>query len=852
MEQEVKKPALSFGPSIGAMPTGIGKDGSVGNFLTQSMLQGARDVVQAEIAPPSAMQNLSFAQQEAVARGYLRHFVSRLDKTNPETVGLLETINGAIRSQDLRTINKYSPELAGVLSIYANNPGGFEDYNKFSNDILQGQIAVTKAESERAKAQADAATAQTVRLYGADTEAVANSVFRNVFSGPSNGRGTVVRNTMQQIDALRSDALMIQDETARNAQTERANQMEASLVKGLVGTITRGLTPEEVDQVRSAFGDRDPSRLSEEQRFAYYYLENIPTSTTFETVDGLLGQYREGPAKGNEDRVEEAAYNTIQETIVPTISYISTARSADEVKTYRAEVTAALSSVVGASDGDFKDVTRTLNEQSTRAMFNIALSGASSLGAVQDITTYARTGVAPEGMSQQTKELVDNAREYAAQTGLTGFFSSSLNEAALQRENDLKERDRRNREATQAYLVQTGQGVPTQADSRSAATSVVLSLYNAESVRAGKPPAQTLPADFWTNASYVNDPTLSQVFNRVYTTPNMMPEDLLTGLQALASGGVRGPAADALLSHYSKMRLVTTPGGAYANPSMNALTLEERGRLNFYLNAPRLLGPDADLSSLNFAAQQTMVSDTFPKMAERFLGDKKVDDWLSESLGDGYALLSGEQRESVKALASYMIAQSLSTGGLGYTSKTLGDTLARQMDEWFPSGEGYVIQYDSNGIPSTRTQYALSQTVAGYETKFLSHVLSSVESLSTATAKDFAVSGRQGILGDIARASEGIVMGLGGTPRPYLELASGGYHPTAGFYYYVMEFDPASGTRKMVSRKDNQGPLIVSTNDPEFLRDRNAAEAKIKAEEFERAERQRQLLIPGTNIPIMP
>ena len=118
---------------------------SLGGFLASSMKVAQEDVIKAELAPPESMAQLNFDQQQAVARGFLRGFVNKLDKTNPDSKEILNILNGAIRSQDFATVESISPKLASALSIYKENPKAFNDFQSFSKEVLQGQAALTSA-----------------------------------------------------------------------------------------------------------------------------------------------------------------------------------------------------------------------------------------------------------------------------------------------------------------------------------------------------------------------------------------------------------------------------------------------------------------------------------------------------------------------------------------------------------------------------------------------------------------------------------------------------------------------------------------------------------------------------------
>jgi hypothetical protein len=338
-----------------------------------------------------------------------------------------------------------------------------------------------------------------------------------------------------------------------------------------------------------------------------------------------------------------------------------------------------------------------------------------------------------------------------------------------------------------------------------------------------------------------------------------MPTELLTALQSVANGNLTTSNRfnyNTVLSHYEKMRLIETPTGSIPNPAMNALTPYEKGILDTMI-AAKVVIPEDQIPIIFSAAREQLIDPNFSDRANRFLGETSLDDWLSTSI-NSFSLLSPDQRESIKALANVTIAQSFASPAMATSPSGLKTALNRQMDEFFPDGGGKVVQIDTNGMPSRRTQYALSKTVGSYEDDFVSYVLSDVQKLAGEgfTARNFyseIVSSTPKFFAPTlyTMGREAIVNSLRGDK--YLELVPSGPDSLGGVSYYVHEFDPRTGIRKMVQRNDGQGPIIVSTKERGFTSIVDGKVAAENAEQLRRAEFDKLIYETElSQIPVMP
>lgn len=805
---------------------------SFSGFLSASMSVAQEDAVKAELAPPESLNAMTFAQREAYARGSIRGFVNSLDKSNPDTVQVLTALNGAIRSQDFNAINTISPKLGSILSIYQGNPKAFDDYNSYSKEYLQGQISYVTATTQLAEAEAKAATAEAVRIFNFDTANAATSVFNTASS--IQGIGSFTRDMSGEIEGLRKSSVYEADDVKREALTKRADDMESALIGGIVTNISRGKTPEDIVRIRSAFADGNVSILNDSERASFLIMDSFQSPDARKKVDDQLRSYADGPAKFTEDKLQADARNEVSAGIASQLPGMTSLRSLNAITEKVSSLNTSLAGIQNLPDGDRATAQEQISVNAARASLNVAMSATKTESDTLAIATYVRTGDRGN-LSDATVSALNSYKAYGSSVGDKGFIDSTLNASVLQRTRQIEDTNKAIEADLSVYRVSTGQGDPKTEAGRKAASSFALNEYNLAITKAGASPLQSLPRDLFTNPTYLNDMNLSPVFQAVYSTPNAMPEELLVALSSVADGNVRSAGGydyKTILQHWNKMKLVRGTSGAVANPAINSLTEEQRGMLDFLSDAPRLLGSEDAVVGMMASAQLVRQKEGFPANVKQFLGGKDVAEWMQESLGNDYALLTPSQRESVEALTTTMIAQSLSTEGIPMTPKSLASRLNAQMNEWFPDGDGYVVQYDSNGVPSRRTKYALSQTTGRNQDDFVSYVLDNVAQYAgpELKAKNFYRGSQGGVLGSLATTSSAIMYGLGAEQPPYLELVAYGPDGLGGVSYYVHEVNPDTGLRTTVMRNDNNGPLIVSTMEKGFASIVSAKAAKEKAD----------------------
>ena len=800
MAETITRPKLSFTgvPSIDL----TANPASLGGYLATSIQVGQQNAVQAELAPPSSMVALEFAQQQAVARGYLRHVVGKLDKTNPDTATILEGLNGAIRSKDFASIEAFNPELASVLSIYTKNDKAFGDYNDFSKEFLQGQIAVSKSSSALAKAEADAAIARDVRVISLGNTDASTTVYNSALRVTA--KAIYANEIKTQIATIRSSTVDQTDENVVSALNERANTMELALADGLVSSLVRGKTPDDANRILNAVTDGNRRNLSFEESYIFSVLTKDISPEVRDHIGTQLKEYAAGPAKFAETERQQLDVEWLS-LIREDLPKFRLLTNVGEIRATTNNYITAIKDAVGLDDGDASSVQDEIYSASAIASLNLAINKATTDADLLAMQDYVRSG--DQGnLSGPVRLALDAFVEFGGLVKDNGFSNSALNSATVFRGQQLKEIEVARVNNINIQNTSVGRGDAKTEAGQVAASNWVASMFDRYNT--------AVPIDLWRNPEYLQNSAYSNVFAEVYKTPNVMPKELFLEFESLANGS--GDAT--VLAHYNAMKMISTSEGLKPNPALNALDEEQRGLIDFYSEVSVLTGGLADIAALTAAAKQNMSKEGFSKTVSMFLNnDEKasLDDWMVASITD-YELLNVAQQQSVKSLVTYLVADTLAGNPNPQSSKSIARRINEQMNNWFPSGEGYVIDM-SNGLPSSRTKFALSQTIGAYQPEFLSYVVAEVNRLApNSIAKDFVTPTQSGVLGDMARSSKIIAEGYGAEIRPYIQLIPRGTDRFGGTTYMVVSINPQTGSIPQPIIQENGSPLLVSTAEPNF------------------------------------
>jgi hypothetical protein len=819
MVEVAKSPtALGFGLKPAADPRGM----SLPEYFAESAKVATVDAIEAELVPPTAFAELDWKQQQAATRGIIQSYVKSLDYSDPSTPAKLKMLKGAIRSQDLATINRIDPKLGKYLSIYEGKPREFSDFNEFTYNFLAGQSDISEVESAFAKAEADAALARTLESAEQGVEQVRIGLQDSLFNADPTSVGAIIDTHINQIAGLNSQISLAPNEEAKTSLAGQASALEGALIDGVIGLATRGMGQERIDVLTSAIVGRQPDLLEPSERSAYNAIMKVRglSGESGDKINSALDTAREN-ARGVDVVAASNADAFVQTNITPNIASLEYAVDLSSIANGYNTLTSALSSVSGLKDEDRSKTLRELDIAAARGMLNNAFSAAGNEQTVIALRNYAVTGTDSPLLTDDMRAAVAQAKLYAQNTGLQGFFDSEVAGYSENRNRVLDQQAADLAFSNNINRLKLGLGQPTQESDRVLGDSLALNFVNTELVKAGETPLSALPPDIWTNSAYVDDPRYANAFKKLYGTRNVMPQGLLMAGKAMAAGNLQasqGYSPAVIQAHLKNFATVRSASGFVPNPAMNAFTVEELGRLSLIEEIDRVAGSEAQIGPLFAAATNFMADAAFPEKAERFLG-KPINDFVQESLGDTYFLLTAAQRESVNALTSFTIAQSMSSGGLQQTPDNLAYRISKQVDEMFPSGEGYVVEYDSSGVPSGRTRYALASQVGANEVpNFIKYVQTEMNKFAPAELKGLSFRPPSRGIMDYITPGPRIIAALvsPGDNNPYLELVAGGPDGIGGVGYFVHKVDPKSGIRSQVFREDGKGALIVSTADPAF------------------------------------
>jgi hypothetical protein len=796
MDEATKKPKLSFSGVQPINPTA--NPASLTGYLSMSMQVAQKNAVEAELAPAPSMDKLNFDQQQALTRGYLKHFVNKLDKSNPDTATILKGVDGALRSQDFNALGQFFPELVPSLSIYQNNPKALGNYVDFAKEYLGGQIKVVESVSTLAKAEADAAVAADIQKANANTADFATSVYNTASS--IQATGSYARDVRFAVADLRSQAVAETNPDVITSLNDRAKVIETSLVDGLVTQLVRGKTPDDVTRIRQAVADNNYANLTDDERTNFFILMDGISPDMRDHVDTELGAYAAGPAKFAETKQREEAVASVNSLRSELFAFRSLG-STDQIQSAVTETVGAIESIPGLPDGDAKSVKDQAYIEAANAALNLATRSAGSAEDLTQMQSYIQSGEAGN-LSPQVLRSLDTFVELGGLVTDNGFRQSAFNNAEKLRNDQLTEAQNARTRMDAVSNVSDGFADPGSKDGQTAADNFLVDVVNRTRANVGGVPLTALPADLWRNPTYMQDPQYVRAFEEVYKTPNAMPTGLLSSLKSLAAGNYN----PTIMAHYNAMKNISSPQGITANPALKALEPDEIMLLEHYNEIIQVAGSETNIAPMVAAAKQNMSKEGFPKTVEMFLGlegNEKINDWMMKSVDD-YSLLNTSQKEAVKSLVTYLVADTLAGSPVQQTPKSIAKRINDQIDTWFPSGNGYVIDM-SNGLPSSRTQAALSRTVPKHQSKFLSFVQAELR----LEAPDIDVKYFQPEAQTIAE--------LGGERiKPYLQLVPRGTDRFGGETYMVVRVDPQTGGfPQPINRKDGS-PLMVSTREPKF------------------------------------
>jgi len=324
---------------------------------------------------------------------------------------------------------------------------------------------------------------------------------------------------------------------------------------------------------------------------------------------------------------------------------------------------------------------------------------------------------------------------------------------------------------------------------------------------------------------------LSEIMRLSEQTPGFMPAGLHDALSAIARGNLQprqGFDPTTVLAHWLNMRTIDVNGSTFRNSAVESLSERDIGILDLMSDSVAFFGVEGFAESYR-AAQLAVNSPEFKGMVSAQLNDMTLTGWLYETV-PAYSSMNGGQRASIQSLSSMLLAMSQVNPQIGSGERWLKNRLETHIDRMLPDSKGSVIEYDSNGLPSTRSQFALEKVLGQDSDAFKTYVLDNVSqyapSAPTVFPREFSVRGAMTAIG-LTRQ------------EPHIFLVPSGKNADGGVAYYVHMLDPNAAQTRQVLREDagnERTPLIVSTNEPAFT------SSIVKTDYIGRAKNRRELL----------
>ena len=791
----------------------VGQPVSVVDTIAQSSAVANQDAVDAGILAPSALDGMSIEGRVRVAQGMMSYYTRNLDLSNPETETHLLRLRSAIGAQDMSGVARIAPELAPYLDFLAGRPTLFRQFERFSDNLLADVTRLAGIEGKATREAEETARQMAIAAFKEETPVAQNSIRRNAATMSQSEIGPFIGQMLSSIREDRQEALNIENANERSASLDRISALSDGLRDGLFDRIARGRSVAEIDRLQQAFGDRDISRMTEDERFLFYYAEAVEAVAPdiFDQLGRSFDSYRSGAARGNQQRAEDRAYQEAQalRANLPSIER----QTGSAINTSVEEYLSAIRGIQGLSDGDRRSFERDVFAQAGRANLLDAFGLAADQDALVAIRGYVSGTISPDQVPADVVSSVDAARQYFSLTGRDGDLASAANEIMLRRQQDITAIDKRIEERRIQENVALGLGDPNKVQHRDAAQQTIEDWFRAV--------ADTeMPRDLFTNPEYLEDENLQELMMMVGNTPGFMPTALFDAFSSVARGNLQprqGFDPATVLSHWSNARTIDVHGSVFRNSAVSSLSEREIAVLDLMADSVPFFGVDGFAEAYR-SAQLAVNSPEFQGQASAQLGGMTVPEWLSENV-PFYAELNGGQKGSINAVASMFLAISQTNPQIGSGEKWLQNRMERHIDQMLPDSGGVVLQYDSNGFASPRTEFALESVLGDKSDAFKAYVLNGVSELAPSAPQMFS---RTSAAGEnaVQFTARAISTSLGFfRPQPSLFLVPAGRDPMGGVSYYVHMVDPETAQVRRVLREDgdNRGePLIFSTSEQAF------------------------------------
>jgi hypothetical protein len=332
-----------------------------------------------------------------------------------------------------------------------------------------------------------------------------------------------------------------------------------------------------------------------------------------------------------------------------------------------------------------------------------------------------------------------------------------------------------------------------------------------------------VPQDFFSNPAYLEDERFVSLFTGMGNTPGFMPQLLHDTFDALARGHMM-ESAPTILAHWKNSSTINVNGVVMRNPAIESLDEVQIATLDLMSEAVQAFGPDR-VAEAHRAARLIYNSPAFDDLVKRTLDGQNIGQFLSENV-PAYLSLHGGQRSSAQAVAAMFISMSQTEIGGQSGTKWLKNRMETHLDRMMPDSGGKVVERDSDGFPTTRTQYDLRRQLGDNAGVFETYIMDGITELAPSRSTNIGPRNLRGDIGSLlstapvaipSRILEQVIT----RQQRYLQLVPIGPDSLGGISYRVFEVDPETAMTTEVPQEvgENIGePLIFSTAEPEFKR----------------------------------
>jgi hypothetical protein len=791
------------GPEVLSGPTQV-------NALINSIGVTVDDGVKAGLFDGTADTNFNSQRSLSVAKGLVRYASMQTD--DPE---VLEMLQHAIGTQNPNAVPAGFEYVADALRGMGSNFGALSDLEQVSDGLFSDRIQYANVIRTRELRAQEAASAQSIFDLNQDLPAAqynARMLAMNSIYTPSGVVSRVRSEFSNLTDQAR--AMASTDKAMSDALLSKRNGVVSSTAEGLYLRALDGLSQSDANKLEEALTTGDLLKAPESARpvlVALAQMDRELGTNTREDFLPFIGSYRDGAGRAVDARLEAdaEAQLSIYENNILNIGYLKIS----EIDEFVGDITTKVSNIENLNANLKSSTVREINFQASKAYLSEFFNAVPTEAAMSEAASYLQGGGATQELSEPQRLLLDKAREYVAESGKQEELRTQFNIWSATGRDRITRRQKADNDFRTLQQIGSGLGDARNPEHRLALEKSVEATF--QNALAGR----TL-ASIWTNPNSLSDDNLRPIFNQIGKL-NVMPESLHNAFTSVARGGFAGGDVSAVLSHYANYKDYTYGTTTLRNPMMDALTESEIATLDYLTDSVRVIGGGPEQIAEIYRQRSEIESNPALKQRVETFFDAKLEDFVLGLKNLDQAPPSAYNAMSAAALSLYSVsrAEGLSRG-------EIKDRLERQIERSYPSGNGIV--FGANQSP--RTVASISKFAPNNEDLFINHALTEISKAMPDLQPRFDLDGI------LAAAGTRISIYAGepvGNDVVYLQPIG---VPTNGNVRYIVKLrkpleEGGDITIMKNFRADAAGnmvraPLILSNQDPAFVRKVNSRSAR--------------------------